>query len=167
MSKAKIFVAVALLLPLGSILIRTHLDAERSRAFTESLADPSKPPVLTKAQRDPQFTIGTWIGVQSKASDCVTADEYMDRRATSKTVRRGGHSRTYYLADYVRSCAGVFDSMVGVIRPQAVKWCAYRKTDQRLETLCQDWENNLPAYRAQFDLVNGPTLRRYKAFIGQ
>lgn len=166
MSKAKIFLVSLFLVPLSFTLLSNYLAGDRPSAIRENLADPSKPPVLTKRQRDPNFNIGTWIGVQSKTSDCAIADEFMDKSATSKTVTRRGHSRTYYLSDYVKSCAGMFDSMVEIIRPQAVKWCAYRSTAVRLEELCRDWETNLPTYRSQFELVNGPTLRRYESFIG-
>jgi hypothetical protein len=164
-NKFGIFLAASAAILIGTAVVTRSFLIERPQT-AEEIADPNVPPVLTSWQKNPSWNVGTWVGVDRKTSDCATADEFMDKGATERIVRRRGSVRRYYLANYVRSCAGVFDSMVRVIEPQARKWCAYRTSDPRLDELCRDWETNMDAYRARFLEVNGPTLRRYEAFIG-
>jgi hypothetical protein len=75
---------------------------ERNAQDKRDLADLSIPP---KGKEPDGWTIAYWVSVDKKSSDCVTADEYMDKNAISKTVkRRGAVIRTYFLTDYVESC---------------------------------------------------------------
>lgn len=163
----KLFLICTGLVFLGFGVVANYTSWRESKAFNDALKDPGKPPVLSAVQRDPKWNIGVFLGAGKKSYDCVSADDLMDQNAISKTVTRRGRSRTVYTEDYVKSCRSTFDSMVGVLRPQALKWCAYRSTDARLEALCQEWETKLPEYRARYDAANGPTLRRYEAFMAR
>jgi hypothetical protein len=147
--------------------IKNEATRQRNEQYARDMKDMSVPPVLSDRQTDPSWTIAYWLSVGEKSSDCVTADDYMDRNAISKTVTRNGNSKTYYLKDYVESCQNRIPRNMEMVEPATRKWCAYRQTNLRLETLCREWEQNKDIYLARFRASDEPTLSRYRAFIGQ
>lgn len=126
---------------------------------------PDGPPVLSNVMANPSWTIYHWMSVDKKGPDCIAADkQFMDRNRTSRTVVKRRSSRTYYLADYIRSCRNRIQRMLNVVEPQAKQWCAYRHTSPRLETICHEWEANKDNYIAQIKRLDGPTFERYARF---
>lgn len=151
------------------VLIAIHplaAEDDEARRWRE-LNDLSVPPILNSRMADPSWSIRYWMGVDNKDSDCVQANELMDNNATSKTSsgRRGGR-RTHYLEDYINSCRNRISRILHYVQPNVKKWCAYRHTSARLETLCREWEQNGSDYIARIRNLDEPTLSRYARFIG-
>ena len=137
---------------------------EVNEQFERDLDDLSIPPVLSSTMMNPSWTIAYWIGADVKSSDCVTADEFMDRNAVSKTITRRGNSKTYYLAEYVESCRGRVQREVNRVDRYARKWCAFRHAHLRFEVVCREWEQNRNTYIARMQALDGDTLARYSRF---
>ena len=129
-------------------------------------AQPDGPPVLSETMANPKWTIAHWLSVDEKSNDCVNADDLMARNAISTTRKRRGSGITYSLEDYIRSCRGRVQRNIDMVEPQARRMCAHRQTSARLETICREWEDNKANYIARIMASDGPTLERYKSFIG-
>jgi hypothetical protein len=129
------------------------------------LADPNVPPELSDRMRDPSWTIKYWMGVGGKQSDCDQANEMMDKRAYARqTTKRGVVQHIYYLSDYVSSCGNTVTRALSYVEPEAKKWCQYRKSDSRFETLCTEWEQNKDSYVAELHAATQPTVDRYASY---
>jgi hypothetical protein len=89
----------------------------------------------------------------------------MDHNATAKTVTRGASSKTYYLKDYISSCEGRIARALEMAEPQARKWCAYRHTKPRIETLCREWEQNKTKYIASMKAADGLPPERWSSLM--
>jgi len=156
---------------IGGAMFYANMEKETARKSNEKyereINDLSVPPTLGARIEDPNWSIAYWISADKKDADCATADEYMDHNAVSKTVARRGHSKTYYLAEYVESCSNRVKRALEQVAAPVRKWCAYRRTNPRLETLCHEWEQNKDRYIAQMNELDGPTLARYAEFIGK
>ena len=140
---------------------------EKNQATQDNLNDPSAPPVLSSTMQNPDWSVKQWLAVGRKSSDCVMADEMMDRNATVRVVtnRRGGQKR-YYLSDYVSSCENFFERMFfEIVEPQADKWCKFRQDSVRLEELCTEWTDNKDIYLQSLEAAARPTIERYRLFI--
>ncbi len=95
------------------------------------------------------------------------ADEMMDQNATVKVISRRGAQRRYYLSDYVSSCQNFYERMFfEIVGPQADKWCQFREDSVRLKQLCDEWTENREAYLQSLRSATGPTIERYRLFIG-
>lgn len=141
---------------------------ERRQALKDNLNDPSAPPVLSSTMLDPDWSIRQWLAVGKKSSDCVMADEMMDKNATVKVVSRRGSQRRYYLSDYVSSCQNFSGRMFfEIVEPQADKWCQFRQDSLRLEQLCNEWTQNKDLYLQSLRATASPTIERYRLFFAQ
>lgn len=135
---------------------------ESNKKFQEELKDMSIPPKLSKIQRQSSWTIKYWISADKMHSDCQTAHEYMNEGVLEKTIRRKGRSRTYSIFDYLHSCKTASKRAEELVSPQAKKWCHYRKTDSRLETLCAEWETHGKSYLKKIESDYSSTEARFK-----
>lgn len=131
----------------------------------KSVSDPTVPPELSDRMRDPSWTIKYWMGVGVRQSDCDVANEMMDKHAYARqTTKRGSVLHTYYLSDYVSSCASTVTRILSYVEPQARKWCQYRDSDPRFKTLCAEWEQNKDNYIAELRASTQPTVDRYAKY---
>ncbi len=135
---------------------------ESNKQFQAELKDMSIPPILSEIQRRPHWTIKHWISADKMQGDCQTANEYMDENILEKTVTRRGRTRTTSIFDYLHSCKTASKRAEEQVSPQARKWCHYRKTDPRLETLCSEWENNGQSYLLKIQRDYSLTEARFK-----
>ncbi len=147
---------------------KRRTEASQSRqAIQDNLNDPDAAPILSQTMQNPDWTIGKWLAVGRKSSDCIMADEMMDKNATAKIVKRRGASKTYYLSDYIASCDSFSTRMYfEIVTPRAEKWCQFRKTTARLDTLCTEWTENKDRYWQNLQAAKQPTLERYRIFTG-
>ncbi|QGM44414.1 hypothetical protein [Methylocystis heyeri] len=156
---------------IAGVIFYANMDREAigrsNEKYEREINDLSVPPTLGARIEDPSWSIAYWISADKKDADCVTADEYMDHNAESKTVTQRGHTKTYYLSEYIDSCRNRVKRALEQVTPPVRKWCAYRHTSPRLETLCHEWEQNKDIYISRMNKLDGPTLARYAAFIGK
>lgn len=135
---------------------------ESNKKFQEELKDMSIPPKLSEIQRKSSWTIKHWISADKIQSDCQTAHEYMDEGILEKTITRKGRSRTYSIFEYLHSCKTASERAKELVSPQAKKWCHYRKTEPRLETLCNEWESHGESYLKKIQKDYTTTEARFK-----
>ena len=74
------------------IAIKPPYTAQKSYAdlVEENTNDPSAPPIISSTMRDPSWSIRYWLDVDKKSSDCVMADEIMDKGGNVKILRKRG-----------------------------------------------------------------------------
>lgn len=138
------------------------------QAIQDNLNDPNAPPILSSRMLQPDWSIGKWLGLGKLSSDCVMANEMMDKNATVKIVTRRGSSRKYYLSDYVSSCQNMGERMFfETVKPRAEKWCQFRSHTARLEQLCTEWTENNEKYLQSLRAAVAPTVERYRVFMGR
>lgn len=138
------------------------------QAMRDNLNDPTAPPILSSRMLKPDWSIGKWLAIGKLSSDCVMANEMMDKNATVKTVKRKGVTRRYYLSDYVSSCQNSLERLYfDIVTPRAEKWCQFRQHTARLEQLCKEWTENHEMYLQSIRAAARPTLERYRLFMGQ
>ena len=154
---------VAVVVASGSILFGNI----QSSAAQGDQVQPDGPPVLSETMANPKWTIAHWMSVDEKSHDCVNADDLMARNVTSNITRdrRGNVIASHSLEDYITSCRRRVERETDMVEPQARRWCAYRHTSPRLETICREWEDNKANYIARIMASDAPTLDRYKTFI--
>ncbi|ECN0920297.1 hypothetical protein AAHT98_27300 (plasmid) [Klebsiella pneumoniae] len=146
------------------IAIKPPYTAQKSYAdlVEENTNDPSAPPIISSTMRDPSWSIRYWLDVDKKSSDCVMADEIMDKGGNVKILRkRGAVIKEYYLADYISSCKNRINRSLEMVDKRAKKWCDFKNTDHRLQELCTEWTNNKDIYLATIHKIDDPTLYRY------
>lgn len=141
---------------------------KRSAIEEQSLKDMSIPPVLSERQRDPSWSIRSWVGADKIHGDCRIAHEYMDDGTLEKTIRkrRGGTGTTHNIFEYLKSCKNAGQRAMDLVSPRAKKWCHYRSTDARLNELCEEWEKNGASYISTIELQYRETESRFREMTG-
>lgn len=147
---------------------KRRTQASQSRqAIQDNLNDPDAAPILSNRMLSSDWSIGKWLAIGKKSSDCIMADEMMDKNATVKIVKRGGRTTRHYLSDYIASCDSFSTRMYfETVTPRAEKWCQFRQTTSRLETLCTEWIDNKDRYLHSLKAAKAPTVARYRQFMG-